>query len=78
MPRNKNKAGQEAEAKATVRAWAVKRQEVATIVHRVMLAEDVDKVGVEARATAEALVAKNAKVAVKTKALAEARDEVKV
>ena len=40
----------------------------------------VGKVGGEAkdRATAEALVARNAKVAVKTKAMAEARDVVKV
>ena len=54
MPRNKT--GQE--AKASVRAWGAETQEVAIVVHRVMLAEDMAKVweDVEARATAEAWV----------------------
>jgi len=69
----RNKAGQEAEDKATVmawvavrataRAWVAEGREVARIAHRVMLAEGVDKVGVAARATAEAWVVEGREVA---------------
>jgi hypothetical protein len=63
MPRKK--VGQEVGGLATVRAWAVEGREVATIVHRVMLAKVVDKAGeeVEARATVRAWVAEGQEVA---------------
>lgn len=75
MFRNKARAGAMdvawVEDKATDRAWAEEEQGIARTVHRVILAEDVDKVGVEAMATAEAWIVNKARTAVKAKALAE-------
>jgi hypothetical protein len=50
---SRNQAGQEVGGWATARAWVAEGQEVARVVHRAMLAEDVDKAGeeVEVRAT---------------------------
>jgi hypothetical protein len=51
-----DKTGEEVEARATVRAWGAETQEVAIVVHRVMLAEDKVWEEVEARATVRAWV----------------------